>query len=48
MIHQLRTEVWGRGLGIESFSGFASNLTSDSKPEKSNFPLASALCYANG
>jgi hypothetical protein len=48
MIHQLRAEVWGRGLGIESFSGFASNLTSDSKPEKSNFPLASALCYANG
>jgi hypothetical protein len=23
LIHQLRAEVWGRGLGIESFSGFA-------------------------
>lgn len=48
MIHQLRAEVWGRGLGIESFSGFASHLTTDTKPEKCTFPLASAVCYANG
>jgi hypothetical protein len=48
MIHQLRAEVWGRGLGIESFSGFASNLPSDPKPQKCTFPLASAVCYANG
>ena len=48
LIHQLRAEVWGRGLGIESFSGFASNLPADSKPEKCSFPLASAVCYANG
>ena len=38
LIHQLRAEVWGRGLGIESFSGFASNLPADTKPEKCIFP----------
>lgn len=48
ILHQLRAEVWGRGLGISSFSGFASNLPSDSKSQKCSFPLASALCYANG
>jgi hypothetical protein len=48
MIHQLRAEVWGRGLGIHSFSGFASHLPADTKPEKCTFPLASAVCYANG
>jgi hypothetical protein len=47
-IHQLRAEVWGRGLGIESFSGFASNLPAITNPEKCTFPLASAVCYANG
>jgi DDE superfamily endonuclease len=48
LLHQLRAEVWGRGLGLESFSGFASNLPTDTKPEKCTFPLASAVCYANG
>ncbi len=48
MIHQLRAEVWGRGLGIESFSGFASSLSTSTKPEKCTFPIASAICYANG
>jgi len=48
MIHQLRAEVWGRGLGIESFSGFASNLPAITKSEKCTFPLSSAVCYANG
>jgi hypothetical protein len=48
MIHQLRAEVWGRGLGIDSFSGFTSNLPTNSKPEKCSFPIASAVCYANG
>jgi hypothetical protein len=48
IIHRLRAEVWGRGLGIECFSGFASNLPADSKPQKCSFPLASAVCYANG
>lgn len=48
LIHQLRAEVWGRGLGIDNFSGFPSNLSHDTKPEKCNFNLASAVCYANG
>jgi hypothetical protein len=48
LIHQLRAEVWGRGLGIESFSGFTSNLPATAKPEKCSFPIASAVCYANG
>ena len=48
LLHQLRAEVWGRGLGIESFSGFTSNRPADSKPEKCTFPIASAVCYANG
>ena len=46
-IHQLRAEVWGRGLGLDNFSGFASTPPSATKPEKSSFPLASAVCYAN-
>lgn len=48
IIHQLRAEVWGRGLGLDNFSGFASHLPSDTKPEKCSFPLASAVFYANG
>ena len=46
-INQLRAEVWGRGLGLENFSGFASSLPPDTKPQKSSFPLASAVCYAH-
>jgi len=46
-IHQLRAEVWGRGLGLDNFSGCASAPPSATKPEKSSFPLASAVCYAN-
>jgi hypothetical protein len=48
LIHQLRAEVWGRGLGVASFSGFATNPAIDTKPEKCSFPIASAVCYANG
>ena len=48
LIHQLRAEVWGRSLGIDNFSGFASNPPTGTKPEKCSFPLASAVCYANG
>jgi DDE superfamily endonuclease len=48
LIHQLRAEVWGRGLGIDTFSGFASNLPATAKPDKCFFPVASAVCYANG
>jgi hypothetical protein len=47
-VNQLRAEVWSRGLGLDSFSGFASSLLADTKPEKCSFPLASAVCYANG
>jgi hypothetical protein len=48
LLHQLRAEVWGRGLGIDSFSGFVSKVPSDTKPRKCGFSLASAVCYANG
>lgn len=48
LIHQLRAEVWGRGLGTERFSGFASNIPTDTKPEKCFFPIESAVFYANG
>jgi len=46
LLHQLRAEVWSRGL--ESFSGFATNPPLHTKPEKSSFPLDSAVLYANG
>ena len=46
-LHQLRAEVWGRGLGLDNFSGFPSSQPAATKPEKSSFPLASAVCYAN-
>lgn len=47
-VNQLRAEVWSRGLGLDNFSGFASSLLADTKSEKCTFPLASAVCYANG
>jgi hypothetical protein len=46
-LHQLRVEVWARGLGLDHFSPFASAPLPATKPEKSSFPLASAVCYAN-
>lgn len=48
LLHQLRAEVWGRGLGLDPFSGFASHYHSHAKPEKYSFPLESAVFYANG
>jgi DDE superfamily endonuclease len=48
LLHQLRAEVWGRGLGLTSFSGFASHHHPNPKPEKCSFPIASAVLYANG
>jgi hypothetical protein len=48
LLHQLRAEVWGRGLGLQDFSGFAINGTANTKPEKCSFPLDSAVFYANG
>jgi hypothetical protein len=47
-INPWRAEVWGRGLGRENFSGFASTHHPATKPEESSFPLASAVCSANG
>ncbi len=46
-LHQLRAEVWARGLGFDNFSPFVSTPPSATKPEKFSFPLASAVCYAN-
>ena len=45
LVNILRGEVWGRGLGVENFSGFTSTLSADMKPEK--FPLnpAPAVLY---
>jgi hypothetical protein len=48
LLHQLRAEVWGRGLGLVTSSDFASNLASDTKPEKYSFPIESAVFYTNG
>jgi len=48
LLHQLRAEVWGRGLGLNTFSAFTSPQSTDTKPQKCTFPLASAVCYANG
>ncbi len=47
LLHQIRAEVWGRGLGLDTFSGFAAKSTPTTKPHKPSFPLASAVCYAN-
>jgi hypothetical protein len=46
-LQQLRAEVWSRGLGLDHFSGFAPHPTPTTKPEKCDFPVASAVCYAN-
>jgi hypothetical protein len=46
-LHQLRAEVWGRGLGLDNLSGFVASVDTDTKPEKFKFPLASAVLYAN-
>jgi hypothetical protein len=48
LLHQLRAEVWGRGLGLDHFSGFPSAHPNIAKPEECTFPIASAVCYANG
>jgi hypothetical protein len=46
VINQLRAEVWGRGLGLDNFSPFASAPQANTKPQKLSFPLAPAVCYA--
>jgi len=45
-IHQLRAEVWGRGLGVSNFSDFATLSTSTAKPEKFAPDIRSAVLYA--
>jgi hypothetical protein len=46
LLQQLRFEVWGRGLGVTSFSGFCSPPSSSHNPEKLLQALPSAICYA--
>jgi hypothetical protein len=45
LLQQLRAEVWGRGLGLDRFSGFSSPPPADAKPEKLFSSLPSAVCY---
>jgi len=45
-IQQLRAEVWGRALGVSSFSDFATRSASAAKPEKFAPDLPSAVLYA--
>ncbi len=45
-IHQLRAEIWGRALGLQNFSGFATHSTPTTKPEKFIPDLSSAVLYA--
>ena len=49
LVHQLRSEVWGRSLGIDQthFSDFVSDLTRRTKSEKFIPQPATALLYAN-
>jgi len=46
LLRHLRAEVWGRGLGLTSFSGFSCNSTPNDNPEKLLHTLPSALFYA--
>jgi hypothetical protein len=45
-INQLRAEAWGRALGLENFSGFATHSAPATKPEKFLPHLSSAVLYA--
>lgn len=48
LLHHLRAEVWGRGLGLDSnFSDFAPRSQPTAKPEKFLPSLSSALLYCN-
>ena len=46
LLRNLRFEVWGRGLGLSSFSGFSCKTSSNNNPEKLLNTLPSALFYA--
>jgi hypothetical protein len=48
LLHHLRAEVWGRGLGLDTnFSHFATRSQPTVKPEKFYPSLSSALLYCN-
>ena len=47
LIRHLRAEIWGKGIGVENFSGFAIHHHGASKPEKFEKCLASAVFYAS-
>jgi hypothetical protein len=47
LIHQLRAEVWARGLRLDNFSGFSSTPTPQQKGEKHLPSLVSAVLYSN-
>lgn len=46
LLQNLRFQVWGRGLGLASFSGFSSLPPSTQNPEKLLHALPSAILYA--
>ena len=46
LLRNLRFEVWGRGLGLSSFSRFSCKTSSTNNPEKLLNTLPSALFYA--
>jgi len=48
MLHLLRAEVWGRGLGLDAhFSDFVTRSQATTKPEKFSPSLPDALLYCN-
>ena len=46
LIRILRTEQWGKAMGLENYSGFVQHLGNDMKPEKITNHLLGAICYA--
>ena len=46
LLQNLRFQVWGRGLGLSSFSGFSSVPPTAQNPEKLLYALPSAILYA--
>lgn len=46
LLQNLRFQVWGRGLGLSSFSGFSSPPSTVQNPEKLLHALPSAIFYA--
>ncbi|MEK6534166.1 MAG: transposase [Thermodesulfobacteriota bacterium] len=46
LISHLRAELWGKALGLDSFSGFRSRQFADTKPKKLLPDLPSAVFYA--